>query len=109
MAAMARPPRARSERRAAERAARDLVRDRQKLALLSPGGSSARPIEVPTSAVIEGRVRSHPCPLCGGALAIEDHQAPFIDGHSLRVVTARCQRCGIRRELWFRIGSPLPS
>jgi hypothetical protein len=96
----------RTERRARERAARELVRDREKLAKLSPGGAPERPIDVESSAVIEGRVRSTPCAQCEGAYRVLDHRA---EGSGLRAVAARCQRCGVPRTLWFRLVSREPS
>ncbi len=97
---------ARTARRQAERAARDLVRDRERLAALEPGGSAERPIEVAASSVIEPRARGLPCPQCGGAYRLDDHQAP---SSSLRLVSVTCQRCGTPRRLWFRLGSTQPS
>ena len=90
----------RTARRTAERAARQLVRDRERLALCAPGGSRERAIEVPTSSVIEGRARSLPCPQCEGDYQIDDHQAPTAELRALEVV---CRRCGTSRTLWFRI------
>lgn len=98
----AKKERPRTERRKRERAARERVRARQELALLETGGSSERPIEVVSSAVIEGRAGSLPCPLCGGAFRVEDHQA---ESALLRIVSVRCRRCGVPRKLWFRIAS----
>jgi predicted Zn finger-like uncharacterized protein len=96
----------RTARRKAERDARQLVRDRERLAALEPGGAAERPIEVGSSAVIEVRARAQRCPQCDGAYQIEDHQAPSA---SLRVVAVRCQRCGTPRKLWFRISPSGPS
>ena len=55
------------------------------------------------SSVIEVRARSIPCPLCAGALRIEHHAAHTVHGRSLRVLDVTCVRCGIARQLWFRI------
>jgi len=96
----------RTERRARERAARELVRDREKLANLSPGGAPERPIDVESPAVIEGRVRSTPCVQCQGAYRVVDHRA---EGRALRAVDARCERCGAPRTVWFRLVSREPS
>jgi predicted Zn finger-like uncharacterized protein len=96
----------RTERRARERAARQLVRDREKLASLVAGGSEARPIEVTSSAVIETRVRSLPCPQCEGEYRIADHRST---GAAMRAVDVRCGRCGTPRTLWFRIVSDEPN
>ncbi len=92
-----------------ERATRKLVLDKQRLAALEPGGAADRPIEVSSSAVIPVRARSQRCPLCGGSLLLDEETATMIDGKSLRTAHLTCQQCGVRRELWFRIGSPLPN
>jgi len=96
----------RTERRARERAARELVRDREKLAALSPGGSAERPIEVDSAAVIEGRVRGMPCVQCEGAYRVADHRSA---GAGVRALDVRCDRCGVARTLWFRIVSAEPN
>ena len=76
------------------------MRDREKLAVLSPGGVRERPIEVESSAVIEGRVRAMPCVQCEGEYRIADHRS---EGPGLRAVDAKCDRCGAPRTVWFRI------
>lgn len=90
----------RTERRARERAARHLVRDREKLAALEIGGTQAHPITVVSSAVIEIRVHGMHCPQCQGAYAIVDHRSA---GAGVRPVDVRCNVCGTARTLWFRI------
>ena len=107
---MTKKTRGRTERRERERDARKLVRDRQKLALLSPGGSRERAIEVPSPAVIPVRARGTPCPLCGGALRLDDETAEVRDGVQLRAAHVTCVRCGVGRALWFEVAPPpLPS
>ena len=96
----------RTAKRAQERAARELVRDKEKLAALVAGGSQERPIEVTSSAVIEGRVRSLPCPQCEGELGIKEHRSA---GAGMRAVDVRCHTCGAPRTLWFRIVSDDPN
>lgn len=96
----------RSERRARERAARQLVRDKEKLATKLPGGSSEHPIEVASSAVVEIRVRSMRCPQCDGSYAIVDHRSA---GQGMRPVDVRCNVCSAARTLWFRIVEPAPN
>jgi hypothetical protein len=96
----------RTERRAQERAARQLVRDREKLAALEPGGSPERPIAVGSAAVVEVRVRALACPQCAGQYRVVDHQAP---SSGLRKVTATCTVCGVTRDLWFRLVSTEPN
>jgi predicted Zn finger-like uncharacterized protein len=96
----------RSARRARERAAKGLVRDREKLAALSPGGSAERPIEVTSSAVVEIRVRARPCPQCEGDYRILEHRSA---GQGMRPVDVRCNVCGTARTLWFRIVEDAPN
>ena len=106
---MAKKTRARTERRVRERAARELVRDRQRLAALSPGGAPARPIAVPSAAVIPLRARATPCPLCDGALRIEHERAGMHEGRLLHAAEVSCGRCGVARTLWFEVAPALPS
>ncbi|MGN6104442.1 MAG: hypothetical protein ACTHU0_05005 [Kofleriaceae bacterium] len=96
----------RTARRAQERAARQLVRDRERLAALEVGGSRERPIPVDSAAVVEVRVRSLACPQCGGEYRLRDHRAP---ASGLRQVTVACTMCGVARDLWFRLVSSEPN
>jgi mono/diheme cytochrome c family protein len=96
----------RSARRARERAARKLVRDRERLVRLSPGGSPDRPIAVGSPAVVEAQARSLPCVQCEGRYQVLDHQAPEA---GLRAVDVRCAQCHATRRLWFRISPALPN
>ena len=98
------PPRARTAERIRERDTRRLVRDKQKLALLEPGGAAERPIAVSSSSVIPVRARATPCPLCGGELRLDEELA---ESATLRAAQMTCVRCGVPRSLWFAIGSPL--
>jgi hypothetical protein len=101
--------RPRTERRARERAARQIVRDRQKLALLELGGAPARPIEVASTSVIAVRARATPCPLCGGTLRLDDESAGTHDGRLLHAAHVSCVSCGVARVMWFRVAPSLPS
>jgi hypothetical protein len=101
-----RAKRPRTERRARERKARALVREREKLAALSMGGARERPIEAESAAVIEPRVRAMPCPQCEGAFRIHDHAS---EGGGVRRIEVTCQQCTVRRSLWFRIVEPEPN
>ena len=96
----------RTERRARERAARDLVRDREKLAALSPGGAREHPISVDSTSVIEPRIRSLACPQCEGAYRVIDHRSA---ASGLRDVDVRCDVCGAARTLWFKLVSSEPN
>jgi hypothetical protein len=95
----------RTLRREDERAARRLVRERERLARLERGGAPDRPIEVPSSAVIELRARRMPCVQCGGEYQVDDHQHEA----ELRVVSVTCRRCHVSRRLWFRIVASGPN
>jgi hypothetical protein len=90
----------RTERRTRERAARQLVRDREKLAALSPGGSAAHPIEVGSSSVVEVRVGSLHCPQCDGAYRLVEHRSP---SSGIREVSVICRLCHVPRTIWFRL------
>jgi hypothetical protein len=103
---MSRKRPARTERRRAERSARELVRDREKLAALSPGGSAERPIAVPSAAVVEIRARAMPCPQCEGRYRIREHRSA---GPGVREVSVVCERCHVARVLWFKIVSDEPN
>jgi predicted Zn finger-like uncharacterized protein len=96
----------RTARRKAERDARQLVRDREQLAALAPGGARERPIEVISSAVIEPRAQAQQCPQCAGSYRIDDHQA---ESAALRVLAVTCRQCGVSRRLWFCIKPSAPN
>lgn len=95
---------ARTEQRASLRAAKKLVRDRERLFLLEEGGSSARPIEVAATSVIEPRARNMACPQCDGRYRLGAEDAPSA---GLRRLAVTCPTCGAARHLWFRVTSPL--
>ena len=108
--------RARTARREAERDAEKLGRARMKLAALEAGGGSDRPIEVTSASIIEPHASSMPCPVCAARnVRVEEHIAVTLPGdvgepqRRLRVVKARCPQCGTRRDIFFRIGTVLPS
>ncbi len=90
----------RTERRERERDARQLVRDREKLASLVAGGAADHPIEVSSAAVIEARVGALPCPQCAGAYRVREHRS---EGPGLRALDVVCRLCGVGRTQWFRI------
>jgi hypothetical protein len=106
---MSKKERSRTQQRARERAARQLVRDRQKLAALEAGGARERPIDVISSSVIPVRARATPCPLCAGSLRLDEETAETVDGRQLRGAHMTCVRCGVARVLWFRLSPPLLS
>jgi hypothetical protein len=103
---LAKPKRARTERREAARRFVRLGKDRERLFAAEPGGSAERPIDVESSSVVEARARSVPCPLCEGELEVVEHAASVTEHGSLREARLRCRRCGARRSLWFRLALP---
>ncbi len=102
-------PRPRTARREGERGARKLVRAQSRLAELSPGGAPEWPITVESPSVIPVRARSQPCPLCGGALRLDDETAEIEAGIRLRAAHMTCVQCGIKRVLWFQIVISAPN
>jgi hypothetical protein len=102
--------RSRTERREREREAVKLAKARLKLASLEAGGAPDRAIEVESASIIEVHAQSTPCASCGEhGVLVEEHTAETIDERRLRVVKVRCRRCGVRRNVYYRIGSPLLS
>ena len=106
MAKKKKTERARSLRRAAQRATDKLGRQRERLLELEPGGSPERPIDVESASVVEPRAQSLHCPRCDTPLRVDAHLAPSTPGMRLREVQASCPRCGHRRTVWFRLAGP---
>lgn len=93
--------RPRTARRVAERDARQLVRDKEKLFRLLPGGSQELPLEVSSASVIEVRVGGMPCVQCNEPqYRVREHVSVAA---GLRRVDVICRHCGAPRSLWFRI------
>ncbi len=112
-------PSARAARRATERRDQKLAKDLERLAALEPGGAADRPIEVVSASEVEVHARSMPCPVCGGAVRVEEHTAetallggaggaPAIAAR-VRIATVACVVCRRRRRVFFRLGQSLPS
>jgi hypothetical protein len=101
----------RTERRQAARDAAKLVRAREKLAALEPGGAPDRPIEVSSASSVEPHAASLPCAQCSEhRMRVESHDALTTeDGRRLRRVQTRCGRCGALRVLYFRLGTAMLS
>ncbi len=97
----------RAQRREAERETKKLMRDRERLAALSPGGAPDRPIEVSSASEVEIAARAAPCIQCGGIVRIDEHLAETIGAMRLRITHVSCPACGTKRVVYFRIGSPL--
>jgi hypothetical protein len=97
----------RGQRRAAERAAVSLAKDRVRLAELEPGGAPERPIVVDSASVVESRARDTRCAVCEAGLELADHDVVAHAGASLRRTRLVCKECHTPRVIWFRIAPPM--
>ena len=88
------------------RVMRQLVRDRERLAGMTTGGSPSRPIAVASAAVVEVRAAKQRCPQCEADYRIHDHRAPE---PGIRAVDVSCRQCGVARTLWFRLNEHAPN
>jgi hypothetical protein len=102
-------PRARTQRRAADRRSEKLLHDRLRLAALEPGGSVERPIRVTSASQIDPTVRSLVCPACGQRLYAAHERASVVGGLVRRAVDLECRHCTHRRTAHFVIEESLPS
>jgi hypothetical protein len=94
--------------RARRRAQQEHVRDLERLARLAPGGAPDRPLDVDTPPLVDVIAGTTHCPLCEGEFRLDEHAAETIDGARLRVARVTCKRCGIAREIYFRLRETLP-
>ncbi|HEY3495214.1 MAG TPA: hypothetical protein VGK73_11030 [Polyangiaceae bacterium] len=106
MARAKRPPRLRTVQRKVQLADEKLVRAKNKLMDLEPGGSQTRPLDVSTPALVEPKAKALRCPRCDEAFELESHEAHAGGSGRLRETKLRCRVCGMRRSLWFRIVAP---
>jgi hypothetical protein len=97
------PKRARAERRAEERAAVKLSRDRERVAAFERGGAPDRPIAIASPAEVEVHARSVVCARCAGPNELLDHAAETLGGARLRVARLRCKACGATRSIYFEL------
>jgi hypothetical protein len=98
----------RAVRRAADRDAVKLARDVQRLEELAPGGAPARPIQLVSASEVETTALGRPCPICGGGLRLEAHDAVEDPAAGrLRVARLACTGCRAKWSRWFRLGPPL--
>lgn len=88
--------RTRAERRQTERDRKKLGDAREKLALVSEGGSPERPLVVESAAIVEARAMSLGCARCGSETRIVEHDALW----GLRRVRTACKVCRAAREVW---------
>jgi hypothetical protein len=106
---MPKKPRARTERREAERALAKLRDARERLFQLEVGGSAERPFPISSAAVVESHAESVPCPRCAGRQQVTEHVAVTVVGVRLREARLTCRQCGTRRSYWFRIADTGPN
>ncbi len=97
--------RARTARRRLERRAKDLADAKEKLALLSEGGSPERPISISSASIAESTAEALRCARCDGPTRVESHDAVA----GLRRVRLRCKDCGATRTVWLQIASRMLS
>jgi hypothetical protein len=94
--------------RARRRAQQEHLRDLERLARLAPGGAPDRPLDVDTPPLVDVMAEAMSCPLCAGGFRLDEHAAETIDGVRLRIARVTCKRCGIAREIYFRLRETLP-
>lgn len=68
-----------------------------------PGALPADAIDVSSAAAIEPQAEREPCPWCGGALHVDQHEVEEHGRHRLRRVDARCGTCSRTTTTWFRV------
>ena len=101
---MSSPKRPRTDRRIAERKAKQLVHAKEKLFLVGPGGGRDHPLEVISASVIEVRIGQLPCVQCDQAMyRVREHESVSA---GLRRLHINCRGSGAPRVMWFRIVEP---
>ena len=90
----------------AHRRGLEVADQRTEGALDTIGFSPDNPIVVESAAAIEPRATALPCPLCGGTLHVEAHEAPPALAGTLRVLEMKCGQCGERQQLFARVETP---
>jgi len=103
------PTRGRTERRERERELRKGIRKVEALARSLPGGSTAAPIDVATSSLVEIEARGTRCPQCDGELQIRGDRAESTPRGVLRAIDLVCRLCHAPRTLLFRVTPALPN
>ncbi|MET0285238.1 MAG: hypothetical protein ABW352_12240 [Polyangiales bacterium] len=95
--------RPRTEERERVRQREKLYEARAKLALLEPGGSADRPLDVSSASVVESRAEAEPCLRCNQPMRAAEHTTHASPNGLLRKVKLQCRDCGSTRELYLRI------
>ncbi|MFC1610992.1 hypothetical protein ACFL6C_08540 [Myxococcota bacterium] len=94
-----------ARRRALKNDLEERMRERQQDALSLPGGRADNPIDIETPALVEPVVDSEKCVRCAGDLRLLEHAAERRGSDRLRIARTKCARCGIERDVFFRLGS----
>lgn len=98
---MAKPPRARTIRRARTRSLRNLGDKLDRLIAAQPGGAPGLAMAVPSSPAAQARVGATPCPRCGARQKPQDQTAEMHAGRPVLVLTSRCDGCAAVRRTYF--------
>ena len=96
-------PSARNLRREATRTTVKLRDDVVRVDASRFGGSAARPIDLGSASLVEVMATSEPCPLCGGELRLESHEAETRNEVRLRIAKVVCKMCRAIWERFYRI------
>ena len=71
------------------------------------GALPTEAIVVTSAAAIEPQAEREPCPWCGGALHVDQHEVEEHGGDRVRRVDARCGTCSRITTSWFRVHTVL--
>lgn len=73
------------------------------------GALPSSAIVVTSAATIEPRVEREPCPYCGGAVHVDQHEVEEHGSERLRRVDGRCGSCSRITTTWFHVRTELPN
>lgn len=90
---MAKPKRARTERRAVDSDVRKFREHAVKVYAFEAGGSPAKPIVIGGASQIEADAEGLACPFCRATMRVSDHDAIEEQGRRLRRVSLICRGC----------------
>jgi hypothetical protein len=90
---MAKPKRARSQRREADGEVRKFREGAKKLYEAEPGGAPDRPVTVSAASQVEPDAESVRCPFCRAGVRLLGHDAIVHEGRRLRKVALECRAC----------------
>lgn len=90
---MAKPKRARTVRREADRSVEKFRQNAVKVYALEPGGSAERAIPIGSSSQIEPDAETTPCAFCKSTVRVASHDAAEEAGRRVRIVSLECRSC----------------